>query len=80
MTTAKKILKLQINGTKMKKLFIISLLLLSGCVVQDPYYHNRQPVYVQPGPVYIAPPPPRCHWAQQWNGYTRTYQSVRVCR
>ena len=68
----------------MKKLLLLLLVALSGCVVTDPYY--VQPVYVQPRPVYVQPrpvyvqPPPRCYWVQQWNGYTRSYQNVRVCR
>lgn len=68
----------------MKKLLLLLVVALSGCVVTDPYY--VQPVYVQPRPVYVqprpvyVPPPPRCYWVQQWNGYTRSYQNVRVCR
>ena len=68
----------------MKKLLLLLLVALSGCVVTDPYY--VQPVYVQPRPVYVQPrpvyvqPPPRCYWVRQWNGYTRSYQNVRVCR
>lgn len=69
----------------MKKLLLLLLVVaLSGCVVTDPYY--VQPVYVQPRPVYVQPhpvyvqPPPRCYWVQQWNGYARSYQNVRVCR
>ena len=60
---------------------------LSGCVVTDPYYVQPRPVYVQPAPVYIpprpvyvAPPPPRCWWTQRWNGYTRRYDNVKICR
>jgi len=67
----------------MKKLLLLLVVALSGCVVADPYYVQPtyvQPVYVQPRPVYVAPPPPRCRWVQQWNGYTRSYQNVRVCR
>jgi hypothetical protein len=68
----------------MKKLLLLLLVALSGCVVTDPYY--VQPVYVQPRPVYVqprpiyVPPPPRCYWVKQWNGYTRSYQNARVCR
>ena len=68
----------------MKKLLLLLLVALSGCVVTDPYY--VQPVYVQPRPVYVQPrpvyvqPPPRCYWVKQWNGYTRSYQNARVCR
>ena len=75
----------------MKKLLLLLVVALSGCVVTDPYY--VQPVYVQPRPVYVQPrpiyvqprpvyvqPPPRCYWAQHWNGYARSYQNVRVCR
>jgi hypothetical protein len=68
----------------MKKLLLLLVVALSGCVVADPYY--VQPTYVQPRPVYVQPrpiyvqPPPRCYWVQQWNGYTRSYQNVRVCR
>lgn len=68
----------------MKKLLLLLVVALSGCVVTDPYY--VQPVYVQPRPVYVQPrpvyvqPPPRCYWVQQWNGYTRSYQNARVCR
>ena len=71
----------------MKKLLLLLVVALSGCVVADPYYVQPapvyvqpRPVYVQPRPVYVAPPPPRCYWVQQWNGYTRSYQNVRVCR
>lgn len=63
----------------MKKLLLLLLVALSGCVVTDPYYVQPAPVYVQPRPVYVQPPP-RCYWVQQWNGYTRSYQNVRVCR
>lgn len=56
---------------------------LSGCVVTDPYYvqpvYRPAPVYVQPRPVYVAPPV-RCGWVQRWNGYTRRYENVKVCR
>ena len=68
----------------MKKLLLLLAVALSGCVVTEPYY--VQPVYVQPRPVYVQPrpvyvqPPPRCYWVQQWNGYARSYQNVRVCR
>jgi hypothetical protein len=68
----------------MKKLLLLLVVALSGCVVTDPYY--VQPVYVQPRPVYVQPrpvyvqPPLRCYWVQQWNGYARSYQNVRVCR
>ena len=68
----------------MKKLLLLLVVALSGCVVTDPYY--VQPVYVQPRPVYVqprpvyVPPPPRCYWVKQWNGYTRSYQNARVCR
>ena len=68
----------------MKKILLLLLVALSGCVVTDPYY--VQPVYVQPRPVYVqprpvyVPPPPRCYWVKQWNGYTRSYQNARVCR
>ena len=68
----------------MKKLLLLLLVALSGCVVTDPYY--VQPIYVQPRPVYVqprpvyVPPPPRCYWVKQWNGYTRSYQNARVCR
>lgn len=72
----------------MKKLLLLPLLLLTGCVVTDPYYVQPAPVYVQPRPVYVPPPvyyrppppPPRCTWVRQWNGYTRQYQNVKVCR
>jgi hypothetical protein len=69
----------------MKKLLLLLVVALSGCVVTDPYYVQPTyvqpaPVYVQPRPVYVAPPPPRCYWVRQWNGYTRSYQNVRVCR
>jgi len=70
----------------MKKLLLLLLVALSGCVVTDPYYVQPAPVYVQPRPVYVqprpvyVPPPPRCYWVQQWNGYARSYQNVRVCR
>ena len=63
----------------MKKLLLLLVVALSGCVVTDPYYIQPRPVYVQPAPVYIHPSP-RCFWVQQWNGYTRSYQNVRVCR
>ena len=70
----------------MKKLLLLLVVSLSGCVVADPYYVQPAPVYVQPRPVYVQPAPvyvhpsPRCFWVQQWNGYTRSYQNVRVCR
>jgi len=71
----------------MKKLLIVPLLLLTGCVAHDPYYHQSQPVYVPPrpvyvlpAPVYVAPPPPRCDWVTQYDRYRNTYQNVRVCR
>jgi len=65
----------------MKKLFIVPLLLLTGCVVHDPYYYNQpRPVYVQPAPVYIPPPPPRCRWVTQYDPYHKRYNNVRVCR
>lgn len=70
----------------MKKLLLLLVVALSGCVVTDPYYVQPAPVYVQPRPVYVQPrpvyvqPPPRCYWVQQWNGHTRSYQNVRVCR
>lgn len=60
----------------------VAALCLTGCVgyvpVQPTYYQSA-PVYVQPRPVYIAPVP-RCTWAARWNGYTRRYENVRVCR
>lgn len=65
----------------MKKLLLLLTVLLSGCA---PYYVAPAPVYYNPAPVYVAPPPPvyvpRCYWVKQWNGYTRQYQNVRVCR
>lgn len=67
----------------MKKLLILSVLALTGCVgyyPAQPVYYQPAPVYVAPRPVYIAPPPPRCYWVKTWNGYTRSYQNVRVCR
>jgi hypothetical protein len=57
----------------------VAVLALTGCVVADPYYVQPAPVYVQPRPVYVAPPV-RCSYVQQWNGYTRQYQPVRICR
>jgi hypothetical protein len=72
---------------------VVATLALSGCVVTDPYYVQPAPVYVQPRPVYVQPrpvyvqprpvyvaPPVRCTYVQQWNGYTRQYQPVRICR
>lgn len=68
----------------MKKLLILSVLLLSGCVGYYPVpAYQPAPVYVAPAPVYVTPRPvyvPNCYWVKQWNGYTRTYQNVRVCR
>lgn len=71
-------------------LSIISLALmltLSGCVAYDPYYVQPAPVYVAPRPVYVAPPvyyrpppSPRCTWVRQWDGFTRTYRNVKICR
>jgi hypothetical protein len=58
---------------------VVASLALTGCVVADPYYVRPAPVYVQPRPVYVAPPV-RCSYVQQWNGYTRQYYNVRVCR
>lgn len=58
---------------------VVVSLALTGCIVADPYYVQPRPVYVQPRPVYVAPPV-RCAYVQQWNGYTRQYQNVRVCR
>jgi hypothetical protein len=58
---------------------VVASLALTGCVVADPYYVQPRPVYVQPRPVYVAPPV-RCSYVQQWNGYTRQYYNVRVCR
>jgi len=58
---------------------VVASLALTGCVVADPYYVQPVPVYVQPRPVYVAPPV-RCSYVQQWNGYTRQYYNVRVCR
>ena len=65
---------------------IVASLALTGCVVTDPYYVQPAPVYVRPAPVYVQPrpvyvaPSVRCTYVQQWNGYTRQYQNVRVCR
>jgi hypothetical protein len=63
---------------------VVAALALTGCVVTDPYYQpvyvQPAPVYVQPRTVYVAPPPPRCAWVQRWNGYTRRYENVKVCR
>lgn len=71
----------------MKKLLLVPLLLLTGCVVHDPYYQSRpvyvpppRSVYVPPRPVYIAPPPPRCHWVTHYDQYHHRYKNVRVCR
>ena len=65
----------------MKKLLLLSVVALSGCA---PYYVAPAPVYYQPATVYAAPAPvyvaPRCYWVKSWNGYTRSYQNVRVCR
>ena len=58
---------------------VVASLALTGCVVADPYYVQPRPEYVQPRPVYVAPPV-RCSYVQQWNGYTRQYYNVRVCR
>ncbi len=65
---------------------VVASLALTGCVVADPYYVQPAPVYVRPAPVYVQPrpvyvaPPVRCSYVQQWNGYTRQYYNVRVCR
>ena len=58
---------------------VITVLALTGCVVTDPYYVQSVPVYVQTRPVYIVPQQPRCYYMQQWNGYKRQYQTVRIC-
>jgi hypothetical protein len=71
---------------------VLATLLLSGCVVTDPYYVQPQPVYVQPQPVYVQPrpvyvpppvyirPPPYCYWVSRYDSYYRVYRNVRVCR
>ena len=65
---------------------IVATAALSGCVISDSYYVQPGSVYVQPTTVYVQPrpvyvvPQVRCGYVQQWNGYYRTYQSVRVCR
>lgn len=76
----------------MKKLFLLPLLLLTGCVAAPYYYVPPAPVYVQPAPVYVAPPvyyrpappvyyrAPSCVWTTRWNSYTGSYQNIRVCR
>ena len=69
----------------MKKLLLLPVLLLTGCVGYypvQPTYYQPAPVYVAPRPVYVAPPVyvPRCYYVKQWNNYYRTYQNVRVCR
>jgi hypothetical protein len=64
------------------------LLLLVGCVgyvPTQPVYYQPAPVYVQPRPVYVQPrpvyiQPPRCGWVSRWNGYTRRYENIKVCR
>jgi hypothetical protein len=59
---------------------------LSGCVVTDPYYGSRRPVYMQPAPVYMQPrpvyiaPPPRCFTRSVWDPYYRVNRVERVCR
>jgi hypothetical protein len=64
---------------------VILVLSLTGCVVTDSYYVQPAPIYVQPRPVYVQPrpvyvvPQPRCYYVQQWNGYKRQYQTVRIC-
>jgi hypothetical protein len=58
---------------------VAASLALTGCVVADPYYVQTRPVYIQSRPVYVAPPV-RCSYVTQWNGYTRQYYNVRVCR
>ena len=65
---------------------IVATAALSGCVVTDPYYVQSRPVYYQPAPIYVQPrpvyvvPTVHCAYVRQWNGYTRQYQSARVCR
>lgn len=72
----------------MKKLSILLVLALTGCVGYYPSpagYYQPAPVYVAPRPVYVAPPvyiapQPHCYYVARWNNYYRTYQNVRVCR
>lgn len=62
----------------MKRVGVIALFLLGGCLVHDPYYnppryHYSQPYYHRH---YYRPV---CHTHYEWNPYTHRYYPRRIC-